>query len=281
MPSHVAPTTAEVYRAHLADASTSSDVFAAGLAEEPAAALVNALAGLDDPPTVRLLVTETVAKWLRRDFHLASTAADLLAAETLSLRVADGSFANQMVVTADAVASILSTDEQTAGPATDDPEFVDSMRERCSEAWETAEPFDLRTPPRSRVYETLGDEIDPAVEADYQAMLDAVETTRSNGYRTTDDDRFDEVELVLLAGAKHELQHYDLSRWGEDVGLASKATFSRTKNRLEDQGLLTTEKVPIDIGRPRQRLVLDDRLRDVEAGDLPEAGRDVIDSATE
>uniref|UniRef100_UPI001E4BF87B transcriptional regulator TbsP domain-containing protein n=1 Tax=Halegenticoccus soli TaxID=1985678 RepID=UPI001E4BF87B len=49
----------------------------------------------------------------------------------------------------------------------------------------------------------------------------------------------------------------------------SKATFSRTKTRLEDMGLIDTEKVPIDVGRPRLRLKLgDDRLRQAGAGDL-------------
>uniref|UniRef100_UPI001E507812 transcriptional regulator TbsP domain-containing protein n=1 Tax=Halegenticoccus soli TaxID=1985678 RepID=UPI001E507812 len=49
----------------------------------------------------------------------------------------------------------------------------------------------------------------------------------------------------------------------------SKATFSRTKTRLEDMGLIDTEKVPIDVGRPRLRLKLgDDRLRRADAGDL-------------
>jgi hypothetical protein len=47
---------------------------------------------------------------------------------------------------------------------------------------------------------------------------------------------------------------YDISKWGEDVGIASKATFSRTKSKLEESDLITTEKVPIDVGRPRLRL---------------------------
>jgi DNA-binding MarR family transcriptional regulator len=52
---------------------------------------------------------------------------------------------------------------------------------------------------------------------------------------------------------------------GEDTGVASKATFSRVKTRLEDRDLIETEKVPIDVGRPRLRLVLvPDDLEDVE-----------------
>jgi hypothetical protein len=58
---------------------------------------------------------------------------------------------------------------------------------------------------------------------------------------------------------------YDISKWGEDVGLASKATFSRTKTDLEEAGVVATEKVPIEVGRPRLRLRLgDDRLRSAD-----------------
>ncbi|PWG73380.1 hypothetical protein DF186_23370, partial [Enterococcus hirae] len=73
----------------------------------------------------------------------------------------------------------------------------------------------------------------------------------------------------LLVAAKNDVLLYDISKWGEDVGIASKATFSRTKTKLEDMGLIDTEKVPIDVGRPRLRLKLgDDRLRDANTDQL-------------
>jgi predicted transcriptional regulator len=53
------------------------------------------------------------------------------------------------------------------------------------------------------------------------------------------------------------------------VGIASKATFSRTKTKLEDMGLIDTEKVPIDVGRPRLRLKLgDDQLKSANTDQL-------------
>jgi len=89
------------------------------------------------------------------------------------------------------------------------------------------------------------------------------------------------VALTLLAAAKQEIQLYEISRWGEDVGLASKATFSRAKGRLEDQGMIATEKVPLDVGRPRLRLQLGaDRLRDVDASALPAAAQAMLTSTT-
>ncbi|PHQ46924.1 hypothetical protein DJ68_04650, partial [Halorubrum sp. C3] len=78
-----------------------------------------------------------------------------------------------------------------------------------------------------------------------------------------------EVTVSLLVAAKNDVLLYDISKWGEDVGIASKATFSRTKTRLEDLGVIDTEKVPIDVGRPRLRLKLgDERLEGVDAAEL-------------
>ncbi|MFB6177166.1 MAG: DUF5821 family protein, partial [Halobaculum sp.] len=56
-----------------------------------------------------------------------------------------------------------------------------------------------------------------------------------------------------------------------------KATFSRTKTRLEDVGIVDTEKVPIDVGRPRLRLKLgDDRLREASSEDLASVAQSIL-----
>ena len=282
MSSHVAPSVAEVLRALLGERSESSGVFAVGFTEKSVAALVEVLADLDDSPSVRVLATESVLKWLRRDFHLASTAADLVAAETLSLQVpGEETFEPALAVDEESVVSVVTAGSRAVGLGTDEAEFVANMRERCTTGWETGETFDLRTPPRSRVYETLITEIGSDVAEDLHVMFEAVETTRTGGYGGTADDTLNEVELTLLAAAKHEIQLFEISRWGEDVGLASKATFSRAKGNLEAQDVIATKKVPIDVGRPRLRLKLGaDRLREVEASDLPDVVQEMLASPT-
>ena len=157
---------------------------------------------------------------------------------------------------------------------TDDTEFVAAAREHWTSVWDTAEEFPLRTPARSLVHESLETELGPTVEADFRTMLDALNTARG------ENNGLDEVVVSLLAAAKNEQLLYDISKWGEDAGVASKATFSRTKNRLEEHGLIDTEKVPIDVGRPRMRLVLgDERLREADADDLASAAQGVLSTA--
>jgi len=121
------------------------------------------------------------------------------------------------------------------------------------------------------VQESLAGSLGDDTASDFDGVLASMETARGDG------DDLDEVTVSLLVAAKNEELLYDISKWGEDVGIASKATFSRTKSELEEAGLLDTEKVPIDVGRPRLRLKLgDDRLREASAGELASVAQSVL-----
>jgi hypothetical protein len=221
---------------------------------------------------VRLLGDERMLKDVLDDFIVASTAADLIEAGRLELRVLDGS-ANTLLVTADRAMALVAAGDSVAGLTTDDGGFVDDANAQYAADWEAAEAFNLRTPAISRVRRSLSDDIGPEVADDFDAVLASMETARGDG------DGLDEVTISLLVAAKNEELLYDISKWGEDVGIASKATFSRTKTRLEELGLIDTEKVPIDVGRPRLRLVLgDDRLRGADSGELANAAQSLMAS---
>jgi hypothetical protein len=121
------------------------------------------------------------------------------------------------------------------------------------------------------VRSSLEAEIGEGTAADFDSVLSSLATARGDG------DGLDEVTISLLVAAKNEELLYDISKWGEDVGIASKATFSRTKTDLEDLGLLDTEKVPIDVGRPRLRLKFgDDRLADASSEELASVAQSLM-----
>ncbi|RJT07153.1 transcriptional regulator TbsP [Halococcus sp. IIIV-5B] len=259
-------TTVDTSKSTLFDAileNESNDLLSTGFDEALTEALITVLGEIDDPPNVHLLATESVLKWVRDDFVLASEAADLIKSETLSMRTDESVSENRLVISEESVVSLVTAGEYTAGLPTDNEEFVGAANETWNERWNQAEEFSLRTPPRSRVEASLNDEFGSEVEEDFRAMLDAVKSTRSN-------EGLDAVDVCLLVAAKHELLLYDVSKWGEDIGLASKATFSRAKTNLEESGLIETEKVPIDVGRPRLRLLLgEEDLRDADIDELP------------
>jgi hypothetical protein len=232
---------------------------------------ITTLSGESDPPAVWLLASEESLKWVMGDFIIGSRAADLIAADTLSLRSMASPPRNSLVVGDSAVVSLVYSGGTVKGLSTDDDQFVERVRSHYEDVWDDAEPFSHRTPPLSRVYETLEDDIGADVARDFETVLDALDVARGDG------DGLDEVTISLLVAARNGVLLYDISRWGEDVGVASKATFSRTKTALEDSGLIATEKVPIDVGRPRLRLELgDERLQDATAADLPSVAQSLL-----
>lgn len=233
--------------------------------------LVETVVEREHRPRIRLLGETEALKAATDDFVLASNVADLIESGDLSARTAELS-RTSLFLTPDRMVSLVAAGDLAGGLATGESSFVDAVRETYEGIWESAEEFSLRTPAMSRIRDTLADAIGPAVEEDFESMLAAAETARGN-------DGLDEVVISLLVAAKNEVLLYDISRWGEDVGIASKATFSRTKSRLEEHGLIDTEKVPIDVGRPRLRLKLaDDRLGGADVPELASVAGSVLAS---
>ena len=226
--------------------------------------------GMDDEPVVKLLAADATLKEMARDFKLASAAADLRDAGRLDLCVYEGTD-NTLLVTEESVVAVVATGGGAAGLAADDDSFIADAYEEYATAFADSEAFGLRTPGITEVQESLAGSLGDDTASDFDGVLSSMETARGDG------DDLDEVTVSLLVAAKNEELLYDISKWGEDVGIASKATFSRTKSELEEAGLLDTEKVPIDVGRPRLRLKLgDDRLREASAGELASVAQSVL-----
>jgi len=226
--------------------------------------LVGVLDGIDEPPPVRLFADAGALRAATEEFVTAATAADLIESGALAVRTLETTPQNTLLVSSASVVALIDGPGGTAGLSTTDEAFVAATYEAFDERWEGASAFSVRTPPLSRVRRTLGEEIGPDASADFDRAIEAVGAGEGP---------VDEIVVSLLVAARNGALLYDVSKWGEDVGLASKATFSRTKTRLEEAGLVDTEKVPIDVGRPRLRLRLPDRLADVPVDGLVDEAR--------
>jgi len=253
---------AEILRAVIDDAPESLLVI--NPSEDAIEELVTVATAYDgELPTLRLLAAEGTLKDVMADFIVASNAADLIDEGVLSLRTSDEVPSNSLLVTDGVVVALVTANDHVGGLTATDEAFVGDAVDSYTDEWDAADEFSLRTPPITRVRETLGEEISPEAQEDFDAVLSSMETARGDG------DGLDEVTISLLVAARNEALLYDISKWGEDVGIASKATFSRTKTKLEDMGLIGTEKVPIDVGRPRLRLKLaNDDLREADTDQL-------------
>lgn len=213
---------------------------------------------------IRVLSGENALKEAMDDFLIASAVSDLIEDGKLELLTTDDNSYRSLVVVGDSeIMSFVDVGERMGALSTDEDSMVEDSAEFFEEMWEKGNDFSIRTPPASRVVETLREEIGEETQEDFTGMLDVLETAKGNG------DGLDEITVALLAAARNEILLYDISKWGEDSGVASKATFSRKKTEMEDKGLIDTENVPIDIGRPRLRLKFaDESLHDAPLEDV-------------
>jgi hypothetical protein len=252
--------------------STDEDLLVVNPSEQAIREFVDVATGFDgDAPAVRMLAERRTIKDALDDFIVASNAADLVEDGLLSVRLIEGDRENSLLVTEETVVALVDAGNSVGGLTTDDEEFIETAYDSYGDQWEAAEEFEMRTPSLSTVRETLSDDIGPDAEGDFSNVLDSLETARGDG------DGLDEVTISLLVAAKNEELLYDISRWGEDIGIASKATFSRTKTKLEDMGIIDTEKVPIDVGRPRLRLKLgDERLQRADEDQLATVAQSIL-----
>ncbi|WP_396613331.1 DUF5821 family protein (plasmid) [Haloferax sp. S1W] len=134
--------------------------------------------------------------------------------------------------------------------STEDEEVVISVREQYITRWKNGGQFQLSNPSYARMLESIGQDLGGSMQESIQSVFE------SAGLSQRDGTQMDEVDVYLLMGALNEKQFYQVCSWGEDMGIASRAKFSNHKRALEDAGLVTTEKVATDVGRPRQRLLL-------------------------
>lgn len=200
-------------------------------------------------PTLRVATPREELVTLRGRFPHASVAAALIDEGRLTLRTHDGSSVTPMFVTSEEVRVLLAVDDTATTGGRTDGSFVEDAPETAERAWKRADEFDVRTPSLDDVTQAIAESFGEAFREDFETAL---RIARETGVP------FDEVGVTLVLAAKHEELYYEVSRWGDNARLASETTFSRRKRRLEDAGLLDTEKQPIDMGRPRQRLVLAD-----------------------
>jgi hypothetical protein len=211
-----------------------------------------------DSPPVHVLAVDTELNAVRNHFPSAARAADLVEADRLTLTPAVPDGWGTAVVTGETAYAFASVDgHELVLQAADVPAEI---HETWDDYRDVGKRFNLRTPPWSVVTATLTESLSDDVCADFKTsieVLDSLDTPTAN-----------EIDSALLVAARHEVLLYDLTHWAEDIQLRSKATFSRAKRDLEDLNILDSEKVPIDVGRPRLRLTLTDKYASLAVPEL-------------
>lgn len=219
----------------------------------------------ETPAGVRLLAHEERLRETRRDFFLSTRIADVITDHTDDVRELPASHGDTLVVGPEGAYALATGGDAAAGLAATDDGGAARLYREYDDLFDDADAMGLRVPGRAALLDSAAETLGEDLAADLRDAAAAADDGAGG-------DLTDGVSLLVLVGAIHGRQFYTLGAWAEDADVASKATVSRAKQRLEDAGLVETEKVPADVGRPRQRLRLaDESLADADGQALYEA----------
>jgi len=211
---------------------------------------------MDDAEHFEVVIPEGKARDVRLDFPLNARISELVAQDKLSIYASEVTPLPTIILDGSQVYTLvqLGRIEQFA-ESTDE----DLQTKLNAEFVRITESADMVNPDILAWSELLG-QLEEIVDADtkheFERLIEAARIENLNA--------LDDISVAIVAAAHSGALLNDLSTWAEEVGLASAATFSRRKKNLEDAGIIYTEKVPIEIGRPKQRLKLSNTVSEVK-----------------
>lgn len=221
--------------------------------------LVVALEEADGVDEIAILTDSDTITELRELFFTTTRLVDYIQEGKIEIR-AQPTHLQSLIITEDSV-------EATTGFPDADPTVVETTEESIvedtiktfDERFEEAEEVTFRKPGYSSLLDSLRQQFDDSLVEDFEeALRKAKEPERPSL-------EIDPVFVNILVGAYNEVSFYQLSRWSEDIGLASRAKFSRKKGELEEEGIIDYENIPRPVGRPRQRLLVGEAVADEES----------------
>lgn len=241
-------------------------VEAQSLAVDPPAVVLPRLtacieSAVPDEP-VRVLLSPDAAATLSEEFLLESQVAGAMERDHLEMRQTTERCGDRVVLADDRVGVLVGVDQHVRVLSMEADRMVAELHKAYEPLWENAEPVSTRSPPRERLFEAGREKLTAEFTTQLERAIENASTLAWHGRPTP-------VELTLVIAARTGAHHYDLCAWAEAAEFTSRSTVARTKQRLEDAGLLDVEPVPQERGRPRQQLlVADERLAETEAESL-------------
>lgn len=126
-------------------------------------------------------------------------------------------------------------------------ESSEDKMESLFSLWGDAEQNVLKYPPMNYIEQTL-EEISEGAFDDFMTALEY----------TFMEQELNRYHALAATGAIHNILVHDIREWINETNFGTPSAISRMKRQIEDETteLLDTDLVPVDVGRPRHRLVL-------------------------
>jgi hypothetical protein len=204
------------------------------------------LSGMD------ILASKTTADNLRRSFPLNSKIKEILEQHNATLYLTEEPSLPTTVIDGNQAHYYVRIDNVRRFVKLSDDEIGSILTDEFESLLESASRVDIDTPVWSELLAKLESVVGLQTRSEFDQLIEAAKLEEM--------DSLDAVSVALIAAAQSGALSYDLGKWAEETGVASKATISRRKTALETDGVIYTEKVPVEVGRPRQRLLLADDI---------------------
>lgn len=202
-----------------------------------------------------MIIPESETRQVRLNFPLNSRIVELIEQNILDIYSTDTTPLSNIVVDGSTSYYLIRLGEMEQFAKSTDEELSTTIVEEVSRIIDSAERVKPDILAWSELLNQLEETVDSETRREFERLIEAA--------RIENVGALDHISVAIVAAAQSGALLNDLGTWAEDVGLASKATFSRRKQNLEEGGIIYTEKVPIEIGRPKLRLMLSDEIGDI------------------
>ena len=208
--------------------------------------IMSDLSGMD------ILASKATADDLRRSFPLNSKIKEILEQHNATLYLTEEPSLPTTVIDGNQAHYYVRMGSVRRFVKLSDDEIGSILMDEFESLLESASRVDIETPVWSELLAKLESVVGLQTRSEFEQLIEAAKLEEM--------DSLDAVSVALIAAAQSGALSYDLGKWAEETGVASKATISRRKTALETDGVIYTEKVPVEVGRPRQRLLLADDI---------------------
>lgn len=202
-----------------------------------------------------VIIPESEARQVRLNFPLNSKTAELVKQNRLSLYSTETRPLSNIVLDGSDFYNLIRLGEIEQFAKSTDKDLSTKIDEEFTRMKDTSELIKLDILAWSILLTQLEETVDTETRREFERLIEAARIENLGA--------LDDISVAIIAAAQSGALLNDLGNWAEEVHLASKATFSRRKQNLEEEGIIYTEKVPIEVGRPKQRLLLSDDVDDI------------------
>lgn len=202
-----------------------------------------------------VIIPESEARQVRLNFPLNSKVAELIKQNRLCLYSTDTRPLSNIVLDVSDLYNLVRVGEIEQFAKSTDKELSTKIGEEFTRIRTTAEPVEMEILAWSDLLTQLEETVGAETRREFERLIEAARIENLGA--------LDDISVAIIAAAQSGALLNDLGNWAEEVHLASKATFSRQKQNLEEEEIIYTEKVPIEVGRPKLRLLLSDEIDDI------------------